>query len=173
MRGSAEDVDIPSVPVALIPVIVFPDEGAGEAMIDSTFQIRRLEKLFPSRSMIPPDPALAFLDALLEDYADEWLTKPMFHYRWKYAADIDKASHVLGARPRSVHEPRAAGQGVAFFCRSSDRTAPRGRLERRDDSRNRGELPPPARAARSAPGGGKSIPHGRAAGASDFGFSAS
>jgi len=97
MRGSSEDVDIPPVPVALIPVLVFPGEGgrADEAMIDSTFQIRRLEKLIPTRSIVPPDPALAFLDAILEDYADEWLTKPMFHYRWKYAADIDKASHVL------------------------------------------------------------------------------
>ncbi len=97
MRGSSEDVDIPSVPVTLIPVLVFSGEGgrADEAMIDSTFQIRRLEKLFPARSIIPPDPVLAFIDALLEDYADEWLTKPMFHYRWKYAADIDKASHVL------------------------------------------------------------------------------
>jgi glutathione S-transferase len=97
MRGSPEDVDIPSVTVALIPVLVFPGEAgrADEAMIDSTFQIRRLEKLIPARSIVPPDPALAFLDALLEDYADEWLTKPMFHYRWKYAADIHKASHVL------------------------------------------------------------------------------
>src|ERR1035437_3947440 len=100
MRGSTEDVDIPSVPVALIPVLVFPGEGgrADEAMIDSTFQIRRLEKMFPARSIIPPDPALAFIDALLEDYADEWLTKPMFHYRWKYAADIDKASRYFADR---------------------------------------------------------------------------
>ena len=97
MRGSADDVGIPAVPVALIPVLVFPGEGgrADEAMIDSTFQIRRLEKMFPARSIIPPDPALALLDAMLEDFADEWLTKPMFHYRWKYAADIHKASHVL------------------------------------------------------------------------------
>jgi glutathione S-transferase len=97
MRGSPGDVGIPAVPVALIPVLVFPGEAgrADDAMVDSTFQIRRLEKTFPSRSIIPPDPALAFLDALLEDYADEWLTKPMFHYRWKYAADIHKASHVL------------------------------------------------------------------------------
>jgi len=43
-RGSADDVGIPEVPVALIPVIVFPAEtGRGdEAMIDSTFQIKRL-----------------------------------------------------------------------------------------------------------------------------------
>jgi glutathione S-transferase len=97
MRGSADDVGIPEVPVALIPVLVFPGEGGrgDEAMIDSTFQIKRLEKMFTSRSIIPTDPAIAFLDAMLEDYADEWLTKPMFHYRWKYAADIHKASHVL------------------------------------------------------------------------------
>ncbi|MGA7869938.1 MAG: glutathione S-transferase N-terminal domain-containing protein [Candidatus Binatus sp.] len=97
MRGSPEDLGIPDVPVALIPVLVFPGEGGrtDDAMIDSTFQIRRLEKMFAARSIVPPDPALAFLDALLEDYADEWLTKPMFHYRWKYAADIHKASHVL------------------------------------------------------------------------------
>ncbi len=97
MRGSADDVGIPEVPVALIPVLVFPGEGgrADEAMIDSTFQIKRLERMFASRSIIPPDPAIALLDALLEDYADEWLTKPMFHYRWKYAADIHKASQVL------------------------------------------------------------------------------
>ena len=122
MRGSAEDVDIPSVPVALIPVIVFPDEGAGEAMIDSTFQIRRLEKLFPSRSIIPPDPALAFLDALLEDYADEWLTKPMFHYRWKYAADIDKASHVLALdRDPCMSRERLAKASRFFADRQIER----------------------------------------------------
>jgi glutathione S-transferase len=45
--------------------------------------------------VIPDDPALAFLDALIEDYADEWLTKAMFHYRWVYRADIDKAAAVL------------------------------------------------------------------------------
>ena len=46
MRGSAGDVGIPAVPVALIPVLVFPGEAgrAEDAMIDSTFQIRRLEK---------------------------------------------------------------------------------------------------------------------------------
>jgi glutathione S-transferase len=96
-RGSADDVGIPEVPVALIPVIVFPGEarrGDG-AIIDSTFQIKRLEQMFSGRSIVPPDPAVAFLDAMLEDYADEWLTKAMFHYRWKYAADIHKASHVL------------------------------------------------------------------------------
>ncbi len=97
LRGSKEDVGIPVVPVALIPVLVFPGEDSkpDEAMIDSTFEIKRLERMFAERSTVPRDPALAFLQELLEDYGDEWLTKPMFHYRWNYAADIRKASHVL------------------------------------------------------------------------------
>jgi glutathione S-transferase len=97
VRGSAEDVGIPEVPVALIPVLVLPGgDGAPEtAMIDSTPQIRRLETITPERSVVPPDPALGFIDALLEDYADEWVTKAMFHYRWTYPPDLDKASRVL------------------------------------------------------------------------------
>ncbi len=118
MRGSAEDVDIPSVPVALNPVHVFPGAPgrADEAMIDSTFQIRRLEKLFPARSIIPPDPALAFLDVILEDYADEWLTKPMFHYRWKYAADIDKASRVLALDRDTCMSRDTLAKASRFFA---------------------------------------------------------
>jgi glutathione S-transferase len=97
LRGSRWDVGIPDVPVALIPVLVFPgrDGAADEAMIDSTPQIRRLEALQAERGLIPPDPALAFLDALIEDYGDEWLTKAMFHYRWTYAPDIEKARRIL------------------------------------------------------------------------------
>jgi len=118
MRGSAADVGIPPVPVALIPVIVFPGPSGApdEAMIDSTFQIRRLESMFGERSIVPPDPALAFLQELIEDYADEWLTKPMFHFRWKYAADIHKASHVL-ALDRDPHlSPEQLAKAARFFA---------------------------------------------------------
>ncbi len=118
MRGSVTDVGIPPVPVALIPVIVFPGENGApdEAMIDSTFQIRRLEAMFADRKVAPPDPALAFLQELVEDYADEWLTKPMFHYRWKYHADIHKASHVL-AVDRDPHlNPDKLAKAARFFA---------------------------------------------------------
>lgn len=97
IRNSPEDVDIPKTPVSLMPVLVFPGEGDApeSAEIDSTPLIRRLEAAFAGRSVIPADPALAFVDALIEDFADEWLTKAMFHYRWAYRADIDKAAAVL------------------------------------------------------------------------------
>ena len=96
-RNSRDDRDTPGVPVQLIPVLVFPgaDGAPDTAAIDSTPLIRRLESDYPERSVIPTDPAMAFVDALLEDYADEWLTKAMFHYRWAFGADVAKAAAVL------------------------------------------------------------------------------
>jgi glutathione S-transferase len=88
---------LPQPPVRLIPVLYFPDADGRytQAAIDSTPLIRRLERELPGRAAVPPAPALAFLDALLEDYADEWLTKCMFHYRWAFAPDAEYASRVL------------------------------------------------------------------------------
>ena len=96
LRDSKWD-DLPKPPVPIIPVIVYPDAdgGHGEATVDSSPQIMRLEGEFSSRSLVPGDPAVAFLDALIEDYADEWVTKAMYHYRWAYEADIDKAGRLL------------------------------------------------------------------------------
>jgi len=97
LRGSRDEGEVPELPVRLMPVLVFPGpEGRyDQAAIDSTPLIRRLEGEYAGRSVIPPDPVLAFLDALLEDYADEWLTRCMFHYRWAYAADVEYAASVL------------------------------------------------------------------------------
>lgn len=80
----------------LLPTFYLPDErGEIVPTTDSTPLIRRFEGAFEGRSIIPPDPALAFLDELLEDYADEWLTKCMFHYRWYHDADATKARRIL------------------------------------------------------------------------------
>ena len=65
------------------------------AVTDSTPLIRKLEKKFASRSTIPSNPVLKFLNYLLEDYGDEWGTKFMFHYRWYDEKDIDNAGTLL------------------------------------------------------------------------------
>jgi glutathione S-transferase len=115
LRGSAADVGIPAVPVGLIPVLAWSGSEGPAAMVDSTFQIRRLEDAFRERSIAPPDPALAFLDALIEDYADEWLTKAMFHYRWAYAPDAAKAAHVLPCDVNLAIAPDALERMAAAF----------------------------------------------------------
>ncbi len=88
--------DMPKPKVQLLPTCYLPNaQGELEAIVDSTPIIRRLERDFEGRSVLPTHPATAFIDYLLEDYADEWLTKAMFHYRWHYAADADKAGELL------------------------------------------------------------------------------
>lgn len=94
----ARDEKLPRPKVELLPTFYFESdeaEGGLEAVVDSTPIIRRLEEEAIGRSVIPDDPALAFVNYLIEDYADEWLTKPMFHYRWYYDDDIRLAGEIL------------------------------------------------------------------------------
>lgn len=86
----------PKPKVALLPTYYLPDaNGEIQAVTDSTPILRRFEEEYEGRSVIPSDAIMAFLNWLLEDYGDEWLTKSMFHYRWHYAADIKKAGSIL------------------------------------------------------------------------------
>ncbi|OYY73195.1 glutathione S-transferase family protein [Sphingomonas sp. 28-63-12] len=93
-RTALDSLPAPKVP--LLPTFYFPDDaGALAPMTDSTPIIRRLDHTHDDRQVIPTDPALALIDALIEDYGDEWLTKAMFHYRWSFDADIAKSATVL------------------------------------------------------------------------------
>ena len=76
----------------LIPLVVTPE---GEGLQDSTPIIEHFEALHPTPSIHPPDPASAFISALIEEYGDEWGNKAMFHYRWFYEPDQESAGERL------------------------------------------------------------------------------
>lgn len=73
--------EIESVRPKLVPMLKAP--GESHWRVDSTPIAEWLEVRHPERSIIPPDPADAFLCFLIEDFADEWVTKWMFHHRWQ------------------------------------------------------------------------------------------
>lgn len=77
----------------VVPVIRFPD---GSFHNDSTPMVHELERRHPGeRSVRPTDPGQAFLAGLVEDFADEWLTKIMFLYRWWRERDQRACSRAL------------------------------------------------------------------------------
>lgn len=69
------------VRVPVMPVLEYPD---GTFQNDSTPLIRDLEQRHAERSVIPEREVDAFLAALIEDVADEWLSKSMYAYRWAF-----------------------------------------------------------------------------------------
>lgn len=118
-----------------LPTFLFDDEQGGvQAVCDSTPIIRRLEADYPGRSVLPVDPALAFIDYLIEDFGDEWCTKYMFHYRWYLQADADNAGTLLPlSMGVSLSEDRLQGVkkifserqiGRLYVVGSNDTTAP-------------------------------------------------
>jgi len=84
LRSPANMEEMKAVKPQVIPYLQYPD---GTVRNDSTPLAYDLEKRHTARSIIPDDPALALISHLLEDMADEWGTKYMFHYRWYYPAD--------------------------------------------------------------------------------------
>ena len=78
----------------LLPKILWPD---GSVQNDSTFLVERLEREHRVRASYPTNhDGLTLLVLLLEDFADEWLSKCMYHYRW-------------------TKDPRYAGKGIAMM----------------------------------------------------------
>lgn len=92
LRTGRNSGELAKVRPQIVPVLQFPEDGSYH--VDSTPLAYMLEARHPGqRSILPSDPGLAFLAHLIEDMADEWLTKAMFHYRWAYDADIHYAGH--------------------------------------------------------------------------------
>ena len=69
-----------SMRVPVMPILEYPD---GSLHNDSTPLLYDLEQRHPVvRSLLPTRESDAFLAVLIEDLADEWLTKAMYFYRW-------------------------------------------------------------------------------------------
>lgn len=81
---------MPNVKVPVIPVVQMPD---GRWANDSTPLLLALEG--EGRALLPDDPAQRFACLLLEDMADEWFMKAMFHYRWAYREDAEWVANWL------------------------------------------------------------------------------
>jgi glutathione S-transferase len=89
----------------LIPLVVTPDE---QGIQDSTPIIERMESLVPEPTIYPRDPALRFVSALIEEYADEWGNKHMFHYRWFYEPDQRSAAERIARINLPADAPQPA-----------------------------------------------------------------
>jgi len=115
----------------LIPLVVTPD---GQVVQDSTPIIERFEADHREPSIVPDDPALAFLSALLEEYGDEWGNKWMFHYRWNYKADRWATAERIALQMAGAQGPLGVAQARAMvadrmtgrlgFVGSSEKTRP-------------------------------------------------
>ncbi|SJZ53085.1 Glutathione S-transferase [Enhydrobacter aerosaccus] len=97
----------------LIPLVITPQ---GEGVQDSTPIIEKFEAAVGGPSIVPEDPALAFLSALLEEYGDEWGNKWMFHYRWAYPADCWATAERIAQQMMGHQGPLAVAQARAAIA---------------------------------------------------------
>lgn len=80
----------------------------GDILTDSGAIIDRLEADGIGEPLTPHDPATAFIDRLLEIWADEWLWRPALHYRWSFAPDASlMANRIASGMLRDVPLPLA------------------------------------------------------------------
>ena len=117
--------------IPIVPTVATPQD---EGMQDSTPIMEAVEARFPTPSIHPDDPTLAFLSTLIEEFGDEWGNKLMFHHRWYAPVDQQASAQTLArlAQPRADAEAiaglsqmilaRMSGRG--HFVGSSDATAP-------------------------------------------------
>ena len=77
----------------VVPVVMYPN---GDFKSDSTPIMLELETLYSGRSIIPPNPGIAFIARLIEDMADECMPFPMFYFRWTTDADWCGRRQMIG-----------------------------------------------------------------------------
>ncbi len=96
-----------------LPVLV---TASGFAVHDTTPMMEALEADSPEPSATPADAATAFLACVLEEYADVWLAKAAYHYRWTRKKDqrIAAARVIDDYYTREAPEDRKAAEDSAI-----------------------------------------------------------
>ena len=101
----------------VLPIFERGDDGSQH--VDSTPLAQVLEaEDGGARSIYPDDAGQRFLALLLEDFADEWLTKPIFWYRWAREPDISHAREWLS---REVNPGASRAELDAFGAAFQER----------------------------------------------------
>jgi glutathione S-transferase len=129
-RAEADELFKQHARLPLIPLLITPD---GTGLQDSTPIIEALEQQHQEPSIHPQDTVCRFMSFLLEEFADEWGNKWMFHYRWARPEDQLACSRRLaqlthpGARGKDLEETAAAIRermvNRVWFVGSSAQTA--------------------------------------------------
>jgi glutathione S-transferase len=101
-----------------IPVLTTP---TGELIWDSTAIILHLEHLHPTPAVLPPDPLLAFLGYVLDDFSDEWLYRHAVGTRWLYPENTASGSWDIAREgavefPGDISATRAAVSAAMTAC---------------------------------------------------------
>jgi glutathione S-transferase len=106
----AESMDmlVSATGVKKIPAIQTAD---GKWLCDTTPMIQWFEQRYTAAPVLPPDPALAFISLLIEDYGDEWLWRPAMWWRW-----VPRASRwALGWRIAESNMPKAPSRLLGWI----------------------------------------------------------
>jgi glutathione S-transferase len=109
-RNDAPELYQQHARLPLIPLVVTPDD---DGLQDSTPIIETIEADHPEPSIYPEEPIAGFVSALLEEFADEWGNKWMFHYRWAREADQLACSRRLAALMTPDADERTLTQAAA------------------------------------------------------------
>ena len=119
-HGAIAQAMTAKVKAPVIPVLEYPD---GTFANDTTPLIYDLEQRHAARSIVPADEGLAFLAHLIEDFADEWLTKAMFGYRWLEEVDQKQMSEWLAFDAFKGGGEQAVAHAATFRERQVGRMA--------------------------------------------------
>ena len=113
LRRPALEQETAHVKPYLQPMLKFPGDSIWH--VDTTPLIYELERRHAPRSIVPPDAGSAFLAHLVEDFADEWLTKAMFYYRWCDDKTARCAAHCIAVDTMPSSDATALDASAATF----------------------------------------------------------